>query len=283
MTADFRFITHAAQRHTHVLTAGGFSDGLAQRGFTHPRRSNQAQNRPFQLVDAALYCEILKDTILHALQAVMVGIEDLLSLTQIFFDLAARAPRHLHHPVDVAAYDGRFRRHRRHHLQLLQFRFGFFFRLFRHFCRVDLALQRFVLVRGIVHLAKLFLDGLHLLIQIVLTLRLFHLLFHAVANTLLNLQQIDFRFHHRHQIFQTFVNVGHLEDGLLICQLKRHVRSNGISQTRRIVDAVERRQHFRRDFLVQLDVAFKLTDRGAHQDFLLAFVDRRRFQVLCFR
>ena len=44
-----------------------------------------------------------KDVYKRQLQAVMVGIEDLLSLTQIFFDLAARAPRHLHHPVDVAA------------------------------------------------------------------------------------------------------------------------------------------------------------------------------------
>ena len=188
MTTDFRFITHAAQCHAHVLTPGGFGNRLTQRGFTHPRRPNQAQDRPFQLVNATLHRKILKDAVLDSLQTIMIGIEDLLRLTQIFFDLAAGIPRHLHHPVDVAAHDGGFRRHRGHHLQLLQFRFCFFFRLFRHLRRVDLTLQRFVFVRGVIHLAELFLDGFHLLIQIVLTLRFFHLLFHAVANAFLNLQ-----------------------------------------------------------------------------------------------
>lgn len=86
MTADFRFIAHAAQRHTHVLTSGGFGDGLAER-FYRPRRPNQAQDRPFELVNTALHREVLKNTILHALEAVVVGVEDLLSLTQVFLTL----------------------------------------------------------------------------------------------------------------------------------------------------------------------------------------------------
>ena len=283
MTADFRFIAHAAKRHTNVFPSGRFGDGLTQRGFTYPRRSHQTKDWPLDFVHPALNREIFKDAILHALQAIVIGIEDLLGLTQVFFDLTARIPRHLHHPVDVATHDGRFRRHRRHHLQLLQFRFGFFFRLFRHFRRVDLTLQRFVFVRGVVHLAEFFLNRFHLLVQIVLALGFLHLLFDAVANALLNLQQIDFRFHHRHQIFQTFVNVGHLKHRLLVSQLQRHVRRDGIRQARRIVDAVQRRQHFRWDLLVQLDIAFKLADSGANQHFLLAFVNRRRVEILRFR
>ena len=283
VTADFRFIAYAAQRHTDILTSGRFSDGLAKRGFTHPRRSYQAQNRAFNFVYTALYREVLKNAVFHAFQAVVVGIQDLLRLTQVFFDLAAGVPRNLHHPLNVAAYDGRFSRHRRHHFQLLQFCFGFLFRLFRHLSRVDLTLQRFVFVRRVVHLAQLFLNSLHLLIQIVLTLRFFHLLFHAVANTLLNLQQIDFRLHHRHQVFQTFVNVGHFQHGLFVSQLQRHMGSDGVRQTCRIVDAVQRRQHFWWDFLVQLDIAFKLANRGANQHFLFALIKFRRIKVLCLR
>ncbi len=239
MTADFRFITHAAQRHTDVFTPCCFSDGLAQRGFTYPRRPHQTQDRPLDFIYTALNREILKDAVFHALQTIMVSIEDFLRLTQVFFDLATRIPRHLHHPVDVAAHHGRFRRHRRHHFQLLQFRFRFLFRLFRHFRRVDLTLQRFVFVRRVVHLAKFFLNRFHLLVQIVLALGFLHLLFHAVANAFLNLQQIDFRFHHRHQIFQTFVNVGHLQYGLFIRQFQRHMRGDGVSQTCRVVNAIE--------------------------------------------
>src|SRR2546427_4954506 len=42
--ADFRLVTHAAQRHAHVLAARGLGDGLAQRGLAHARRSDQAQD-----------------------------------------------------------------------------------------------------------------------------------------------------------------------------------------------------------------------------------------------
>ena len=275
MTADFRFITHAAQRHTDVLTPCRFGDGLAQRGFTHPWRPYQAQDWAFDFIHTALYREVLKNAVFHTFQAVVVGIQDLLGLTQVFFDLAAGIPRNLHHPLNVAAYNSRFRRHRRHHFQLLQLSFSFLFRLFRHLRRVDLTLQRFVFIRRIVHLAELFLNGFHLLVQIVLTLRFFHLLFDAVANALLNLEQIDLRLHHRHQVFQTFVNVGHFQHGLFVSQLQRHMRSDGIRQTCRIVDAVQRRQHFRWDFLIQLDVAFELADRGAYQHFLLALIKFR--------
>ena len=48
--------------------------------------------------------------------------------------------------------------------------------------------------------------------------------------------------------------------------------SDGVRQTCRIVDAVQRRQHFWWDFLVQLDIAFKLANRGAHQHFLFALI-----------
>ncbi|MNB88452.1 hypothetical protein D3C75_354660 [compost metagenome] len=282
VTADFGFVTNAAQRHTDVFTSGRFGNGLPQRGFTHPRRSYQAQDRALELVYTALNRKVLKDAIFNTFQTVMVGIEDLLCLTQIFFDLATGVPRNLYHPLNVATHDGRFGRHRRHHFQLLQFCFGFLFCLFRHFCRVDLTLQRFVFVWRIVHLAELFLNSLHLLVQIVLALRFFHLLLHAVANAFLNLQQIDFRFHHRHQIFQTFVHVGHLQHGLFVRQLERHVRSDGVCQTRRIVDAVQRRQHFRWDFFVQLDIAFELANRSANQHFLLTLIKLRRFKVFRF-
>ena len=109
MTADFRFVTHAAQRHTDVLTSGRFSNGLAQGGFTHPRRPHQAQNWALELVNTALNREILEDTVFDALQTVVVGIQDLLGLTQVFFDLAAGIPWNLNHPLDIAAYNRRFR------------------------------------------------------------------------------------------------------------------------------------------------------------------------------
>ncbi len=109
MTADFRFVTHAAQRHTDVLTSGRFSNRLTQRGFTHPWRPYQTQNWAFKLVNTALNREILKDAVFDALQTVVVGIQDLLRLAQVFFDLAAGVPRNLNHPLDIAANNRGFR------------------------------------------------------------------------------------------------------------------------------------------------------------------------------
>lgn len=121
----------------------------------------------------------------------------------------------------------------------MQFRFGFLARLFRHFRRIDLALQRFVLVRRVVHLAQFFLNRLHLLIQIVLALALLHLLLDAVADAFLNLQQVDLRLHHRHQVFQTLGDVGHLEHRLFVAEFQRHVGGDGVRQARGVVDAVQ--------------------------------------------
>ncbi len=47
VTANFRLIAHAAQRHTHELAIGRLGNRLAQRGLTHTRRANQAQDRRF--------------------------------------------------------------------------------------------------------------------------------------------------------------------------------------------------------------------------------------------
>ncbi|MNZ91765.1 hypothetical protein D3C78_1107600 [compost metagenome] len=96
-----------------------------------------------------------------------------------------------------------------------------------------------MLVRRVVHLAQFFLNRLHLLIQIVLALAFFHLLFDAVTDTFFNLKQVNFRFHHRHQVFQTFGDIEHLQYRLLVAEFQRHVRGDGIRQARSIVDAVQ--------------------------------------------
>ena len=104
-------------------------------------------------------------------------------------------PRHTGQPIDIASDNRCFGRHWRHHFQLLQFSLGFFFSLGWHFGFFDFIAQRFKLIRRVVELAQFFLNGFHLLVQIVLALRLLHLLLNAGANFLFDLQQINFAFH----------------------------------------------------------------------------------------
>ena len=210
----------------------------------------------------------------------MVSIQNFLCFDQVFFHFAAGIPWHLKHPVDISTDNRSFGGHRRHHFQFLQLSFGFFTRIFRHFGRFDFAFQRLVLVRRVIHFAQFFLNRFHLLIQIVLALAFLHLFFDTIANAFLNLQQVNFRFHHRHQIFQTLGDIKHFQYRLFVSEFQWHMCRDGVSQTCSIFNAVQRSQHFRRDLFVQLDVAFKLINRSTHQNFLLAFIHGRRFQVL---
>ena len=105
--------------------------------------------------------------------------------------LRALAPGHLDEPVDVVANDGRFRRHRRHQLQLVELRRRLLLRVLRHAGGFDALLELRELVRRVLHLAELFLNGLHLLIQVVLALALLHLLLDAAADALLDPQHVD--------------------------------------------------------------------------------------------
>ncbi len=54
-----------------------------------------------------------------------------------------------------------------------------------------------------IDIAELLLDGLHLLVQVVLTLAALHLLLHAAANALLDLKQIDLGVQQRQDVLDT--------------------------------------------------------------------------------
>ena len=141
-----------------------------ERGLADARRSNEAQDRATQLVDPLLDSEILDDALLDLLQAKVVLVQHLLGAGDVLDDLGPLLPRHLDQPVDVIADNSRFGGHRRHHLELVQLARGLLACLFRHAGLGDLLLELGDLVAALVHLAELFLNGLHLLIQVVLAL-----------------------------------------------------------------------------------------------------------------
>ena len=112
MATDLRLVAHAAERHADELAARGLRDRLAERGLADTRRADKAQDRPGELVRAALYREILDDAVLDLVEAEVIGVEDLLRKTQVLLHLRALAPGQREHPVEVVAHDRGFRRHR---------------------------------------------------------------------------------------------------------------------------------------------------------------------------
>ena len=265
MAADLRLVAHAAQRHAHELAVGGPGDRLAERGLAHAGRADQAQDRRLQLVDALLHREVLDDALLDLLEAVVIGVEDLDRLGEVLADLALLLPRQPDQRVDEVAHDRRLGRHRRHHLELLQLRHRLGFGLLRHPGGLDLLLH-LVEVGVLVALAQLLLDRLDLLVQVVLALALLHLALDAAADALLDLQDVDFAFQQAQQVLEALADVDHLQDFLLLLQLQRQVRGDGIGQAAAVVDAGHRGQDLRRDLLVELDVLVELREqRAAHR------------------
>ena len=196
VTANLGFVAHAAEAHAHELAAGRVGDRLAKRRLAHAGRSDEAEDRALELVGARLHREVLDDALLDLVEAVVLGIEDLLRFVEVLLDLALDAPRDREQPVEIVAHDGRLGRHRAHLLELLQLGERLVLGFLRELGVLDLLLELGDIV-AFLGVAELLLNGLHLLIQIVLALRLLHLALDARADLALDLEHGDLALHER--------------------------------------------------------------------------------------
>ncbi len=94
-------------------------------------------------------------------------------------------------------------------------------RFLGEFRLVDLLLELGQLVAAVLALAKLLLDRLELLVEVVLALRLLHLPLDAVADALLDLEDADLAFHVAEYLLETLGNELGLEQLLLLRDLER--------------------------------------------------------------
>ena len=111
MAANFCLVPHTAQGHTHIFTPCGLGNGLTQRGFTHARRTDQTQNRRFDLVNTLLNRQILQDAVFDFFKTVVVFVENRLGVHQVVFDLGSFAPRQTNQDINVIAHHGGLGRH----------------------------------------------------------------------------------------------------------------------------------------------------------------------------
>ena len=168
----------------------------------------------------------------------MIFVEHFLGDFQVGADLALFAPRQDDQCIDVITHDGGFGRHRRHQLELFQFGVGFLARVLGHACATDLFLD-LVDVSAFLGFAEFFLDRLHLFVQVILALAFLHLALDAAADALLHLQDVEFALDHLQQVLKTLLDAGHFQHFLLLLELERQVRGDGVRQTARFVDTGE--------------------------------------------
>ena len=182
MTADFCFITHAAQRNAGKFALNSLGNTACQAGFAYARRSYQTQNRSACAFGQRTYCQILQNALLNLLQAVVVIIKNSLRLIQVKIILGEFAPRQCQQRVNIGADYRSLRRHRRHVRQTSQLLVDFFRHVLRHFQLGHLLLVVSNFCLYVFVFTKLFADSLNLLTQIILLLILLHLLVYLLGN-----------------------------------------------------------------------------------------------------
>lgn len=117
----------------------------------------------------------------------MLRIQHFLRKVQILLHLRLLAPWNGEQPVEIIANHRRFSGHRAHAAQFLQLGQSFFARFLAELGLGDALFDFGHFITAVLTVAKLLLDRLHLLIEIIFALRLLHLALDAAANTLLNL------------------------------------------------------------------------------------------------
>ena len=198
----------------------------------------------------------------------MVVIELFLGFHQISLDILPLAPGQRQQPVEIVAHNRRFRRHRRHLAQLLHlgFRLGARFMAQRRIGNLLVKFGQLVALAAFpAGIAQLALDRLHLLIEIIFALGLFHLPLDAVFDLPLHLQHTHLAFHQREHLLEAVLHLRHLQQFLLVGELHRQVRRHLVGKPAGISQLADRGYRFGRDLAVELYVILELLLHGAHQ------------------
>ncbi len=165
----------------------------------------------------------------------MVVFEHVLGELEVADFLRLLLPRHREQPVQVVAADGGFGRHGRHVLQPLQLGQGLFERIRGHPGGLDALFQ--LVDFALFAAPQFFLDGLDLLVEVILFLRLLHLALHAALNGAIDIQFFDFDIEHLGHASQPLDGVEDFEQLLLLFDSELQIGAHRIRQLARIVHA----------------------------------------------
>src|ERR1051326_3732489 len=171
MPANFRFITHTAQRDARKFSAQRISDAAPKRSFADTGRANETENRSFDLFAALDYRKKFDQTIFDFAKAIMLLVQNPFGFCKIDLIFSLFQPWQRENPIDVMARDAIFRSGGRHLLQSFQF-------LSRHLLRfggqlglLDFFPQRTDFTSVGIRLTQFALNGPHLFAQKKIALR----------------------------------------------------------------------------------------------------------------
>ncbi len=179
---------------------------------------------------------------LHLFEVVVILVEDGLSLGNVnLFRARGLAPRQGNHPFKIRPGDHVFGGSRSHFRQPLQLAIALLEGLRGHSGLFHLLAKLVDFRLAVVGFAQLFVDGLELLAQQILTLALAHLFLHLFLDLVAQFQNLEFLGELANQRLETPPYVGRFEQ--LLPKQRREIRQicrDEIGQAHRIIN-VERR------------------------------------------
>ena len=268
MAADLGLVVHAAQGDALELAAEGAGDRAAQRGLAHARRSDKAEDRALHVGLEFEHAEVVEDAILDLLQLVVILVEDLFGLADVDLLAGALRPRKHGKPLDVVACQAIVGGHGGHAAEAIQFLHRLFLHVLGHAGGFDLLAQIVDLALAFVLLAQLLLNGLHLLAQIVVALRLLHLVLHFALDLGAQLLDFDLLGEVLVELLETRDDRRRVEQLLLVVGgQKRQRRGNEVDQPAGILDVGGNGPQFVGEGRRFGDDLLELVDDVAHQRF----------------
>ena len=180
----------------------------------------------------------------------MIFVQNHLRTIQVLGNSGPFFPWNGQHPIQIISHHGRFRRHRTHIAEFLQFRRGLFARLFGKLGFLDVVFNFLQLVTPVLGFTQLFLDRFHLFVQIIFALGLLHLALDPATDFPLHLHHADFGFHQGVNPLQPFVYRSDFQQFLLFGNLQRQMRGHGVGKLRWFINLIDRDQNFGRNFSV---------------------------------
>ena len=192
VSADLRLVVQTAQRDTCVLPSKCFRYALSETRLTNTRRAKQTQNRGLHRMrfflffaakrQLALYRQVFDDTFFHFLQTIVVSVEHLFGVLHIVVILGIDAPRQLQKRVQIIQLGRVVRRENMHMFKAFEFFLKPLSYAFRPLFGLGAFTQLLDRLLVIIVRTKVFFDGLHLLLEEILTLPLVDLLSRTTTN-----------------------------------------------------------------------------------------------------
>ena len=131
VTADFRFILHAAQRHAHIFPVQCLCHSTGNGCFADAGRSHQTKDGGLFLGGVFPHCQIFQNTFFHFFQTVMVFIQNFRCLFQVEGFFGHFIPGQVQQCVNITAGHvgfGRSYGNLHHTVDFLLYGFPHFFR-----------------------------------------------------------------------------------------------------------------------------------------------------------